>query len=176
MSVSPARRLRSCLSLLFLTASLAGCTTPAPPPALPQAAPQQPMVAPPPVPQQPVETLRQPPAVPPQSLAAGPFFTQTGLASFYGRAHAGKRTASGEKFDHRDFTAAHRTLPFGTLVRVTNLSNGQTVTVEITDRGPRIQTRIVDLSLAAAIALGMQQKGITRVTLEAFRADQPGRD
>ena len=172
MSVSPARRLRSHLSLLFLIASLAGCATKAPPPALPQAAPQQPAVAPPPVPQQPVEAPRQPPALPPRSVAAGPFFTETGLASFYGRAHAGKRTASGEKFDHRDFTAAHRTLPFGTLVRVTNLSNGQTITVEITDRGPRIQTRIVDLSLAAAIALDMQQKGITQVKLEAFRADQ----
>jgi len=117
---------------------------------------------------------RQPPAVPPQSLAAGPFFTQTGLASFYGRAHAGKLTASGKKFDHRDFTAAHRTLAFGTLVRVTNISNGRTITVEITDRGPRIETRIVDLSLAAAIALGMKEKGITRVKLEAFRADQAG--
>ena len=105
-------------------------------------------------------------------MAAGAFFTQTGLASFYGRAHAGKLTASGEKFDHLDFTAAHRTLPFGTLVRVTNLANGQTITVEITDRGPRIETRIVDLSLAAAIALDMQQKGVTRVKLEAFRADQ----
>jgi len=109
-------------------------------------------------------------------LAAGPFFTETGLASFYGRAHAGKLTASGEKFDHRDFTAAHRTLAFGTLVRVTNLANGQTVTVKITDRGPRIQSRIADLSLAAASALGMKQEGIARVKLEAFRADQAGPD
>jgi rare lipoprotein A len=137
------------------------------------AVPQQPMVAPPPVPQQPVETPRQPPALPPRSVAAGPFFTETGLASFYGRAHAGKRTASGEKFDQRDFTAAHRTLAFGTLVRVTNLGNGRTVTVEITDRGPRIQTRVLDLSFAAAAALGMLEKGVTRVKLEAFRADQP---
>ena len=110
--------------------------------------------------------------LPPQSVTAGPFFTQTGLASFYGRAHTGKLTASGDKFDHLDFTAAHRTLPFGTLVRVTNLANGKTITVEITDRGPRIDTRIVDLSLAAANALDMQQKGIARVKLEAFRADQ----
>ena len=162
------------LPLLLVIASLAGCATQAPPPALPQqpAAPQQPTVAPPPVPQQPAAAARQPPALPPQSLAAGPFFTQTGLASFYGRAHAGKRTASGEKFDHLDFTAAHRTLAFGTLVRVTNLANGRTVTVEITDRGPRIETRIVDLSLAAANALDMQQQGIAQVKLEAFRADQ----
>jgi rare lipoprotein A len=156
------------LPLLLVIAGLAGCATQAPPPALPQ----QPTVAPPPVPQQPAAAARQPPALPPQSLAAGPFFTQTGLASFYGRAHAGKRTASGEKFDHLDFTAAHRTLAFGTLIRVTNLANGRTVTVEITDRGPRIETRIVDLSLAAANALDMQQQGIARVKLEAFRADQ----
>jgi len=164
------------LPLLLLITGLAGCATQAPPPVQRPPAPQQPAAVPPPVPQQPVEAPRQPPALPSQALTAGPFFTETGLASFYGRAHAGKRTASGEKFDHREFTAAHRTLPFGTLVRVTNLSNGQTITVEITDRGPRIQTRIVDLSLAAAIALGMQQKGITRVTLEAFHADQPRPD
>jgi rare lipoprotein A len=159
---------RLCLPLLLVIAGLAGCATR--PPAPPQQPAGQPMVAPPPVPQRPA--ARQPPALPPQALAAGPFFTQTGLASFYGRAHAGKLTARGEKFDHRDFTAAHRTLPFGTLVRVTNLANGQTVTVEITDRGPRIETRIADLSLAAASALDMQQKGIARVKLEAFRADQ----
>jgi len=107
-------------------------------------------------------------------LAAGPFFTQTGLASFYGRAHTGKVTANGQRFDHLDFTAAHRTLAFGTLVRVTNLGNGRTVTVEITDRGPHIKTRVIDVSLAAARELGMQKKGITRVKLEAFQADQPG--
>ena len=114
--------------------------------------------------------------MPPQALASGPFLTETGLASFYGRAHAGKVTASGGRFDHRDFTAAHRTLPFGTLVRVTNLANGRTVTVQITDRGPHIKTRIIDVSLAAARALGMQQKGVTRVRLEAFQADQDQTD
>jgi rare lipoprotein A len=107
-------------------------------------------------------------------LAAGPFFTESGLASFYGSAHAGKLTANGGRFDHQGFTAAHRSLAFGTLVRVTNLTNGRTVTVEITDRGPHIQTRIIDVSLAAARALGMQQKGVTRVRLEAFQIDQAG--
>jgi rare lipoprotein A len=107
-------------------------------------------------------------------LAAGPFFSDTGLASFYGRAHAGKRTASGERFDHRDLTAAHRTLAFGTRLRVTNLANGRAVTVEVTDRGPHIKTRIIDISLAAAQALHMQKKGITRVRVEAFQEDQPG--
>lgn len=159
-------------SLLLVIASLAGCATQAPPPA-----PSQEPVAfqpppPPAPPPQPVVTLRPPPAVPP--LAAGPFFTDTGLASFYGRAHAGKRTASGERFDHRDLTAAHRTLAFGTRLRVTNLANGRAVTVEVTDRGPHIKKRIIDISLAAAQALHMQKKGITRVRIEAFQEDQPG--
>lgn len=107
-------------------------------------------------------------------MTAGPFYTDTGLASFYGRAHAGKRTASGERFDHRDLTAAHPTLAFGTRLRVTNLSNGRAVTVEVTDRGPHIKKRIIDISLAAAQALHMQKKGITRVRIEAFQEDQPG--
>jgi rare lipoprotein A len=161
------------LPLLLVIASLAGCATQAPPPAPPQEAVAfQPPPPPPAPPPQPVVTLRPPPAVPP--LTAGPFFTDTGLASFYGRAHAGKRTASGERFDHRDLTAAHRTLAFGTKLRVTNLANGRAVTVEVTDRGPHIKKRIIDISLAAAQALHMQKKGITRVRIEAFQDDQPG--
>ena len=161
--------------LLLLAAGLAGCATKAPPPAPYQAAAsfQPPPPAPPP-PQPPAIMPRGEPAVPPQSQTDQPFFTQTGLASFYGRAHAGKRTASGERFDHHDFTAAHRTLAFGTLLRVTNLANGRAVTVEVTDRGPHIKTRVIDISLAAARVLHMQQKGITRVKVEAFREDQPG--
>jgi len=114
-----------------------------------------------------------PPPAPLQPSAPQPFLTQTGLASFYGRAHDGKITANGENFDLRDLTAAHRTLAFGTRVRVTDLENGQSVTVKITDRGPYARGRIIDVSLAAARALGMKDKGVTRVRLEAFRTDQP---
>lgn len=114
--------------------------------------------------------------MPPMPAADAAFFTQTGLASFYGRAHDGHATANGKRFDHRNFTAAHRDLPFGTLVRVTNLSNGRSVTVEITDRGPHIKSRVIDISLAAARALHMQNRGITRVRLEAFRIDQARAD
>jgi rare lipoprotein A len=102
-----------------------------------------------------------------------PFFTQTGLASFYGHAHAGKTTASGENFAPGDLTAAHRTLAFGTSVKVTNLENGQSVVVKITDRGPFVRGRILDVSLAAARALGMQDKGVTRVRIEALSSGQP---
>jgi rare lipoprotein A len=167
--------MRTCYRLfsLLLMAGLAGCATKAPP--VPPA-PQPPVAvqSSPAAPQQASETPRGVPAVPPLSSTA--FFTQTGLASFYGGAHDGKTTARGGIFDHRDLTAAHRTLPFGTMVRVTNLSNGRTVSVEITDRGPRIKTRIIDISLAAAREIGMQKKGITRVRVDAFRADRPGQN
>lgn len=127
--------------------------------------------------QTPTQTLSPPapaPAAPtaPGPVAAEPFFTESGIASFYGAAQSGKPTATGDAFDPRAFTAAHRTLAFGTVVRVTNLRNGRSVKVEINDRGPAIKNRIIDLSPAAARALDMQQKGVTRVRLEAFAADQ----
>lgn len=78
-----------------------------------------------------------------------------GLASWYGRQFHGRRTASGRKFDMHAFTAAHRSLPFGSLLRVVNPSNGRTVIVEVTDRGPFIRRRVVDLSYAAAKELGV---------------------
>ena len=159
------------LTCLLVMLGLAACATQPKPPPIPPAPPAaiQPAPTPAPAPQPPP---RQQPAVLPQALEAGPFFTQIGLASFYGRAHRGKLTASGDRFDHRDFTAAHPSLAFGSLVRVTNLANGRTVTVRITDRGPKIKSRIIDVSLAAAQALGMQQQGVTRVRLEAYRQDQ----
>ena len=91
---------------------------------------------------------------------------QVGLASYYARTHHGRRTASGERFDMQAMTAAHRTLPFGTRVRVTNLANGRRTVVRINDRGPFRRERIIDLSYAAARELGMAGRGITRVRLE----------
>jgi len=114
-----------------------------------------------------------PPSIAQQPPAPEPSFTQTGLASFYGHAHDGKATASGERFNPTAFTAAHRTLALGTQVRVTNLENGQSVTVKITDRGPFVRGRIIDISLAAAEALGMTDKGLARVRLEALRGISP---
>jgi len=90
---------------------------------------------------------------------------QRGTASWYGPRFNGRRTASGERFDMREFTAAHRTLPFGTLVRVHSLVNGRDVDVRITDRGPYAGNRIIDLSRAAAEELGMLGMGFKEVVL-----------
>jgi rare lipoprotein A len=90
---------------------------------------------------------------------------ESGIASVYGAGdgHAGKRTASGERMNPSALTAAHRTLPFGSQVRVTNQRTGRSVTVRITDRGPFVRGRVIDLSPAAARAIGVA--GIAPVTL-----------
>jgi len=96
-------------------------------------------------------------------------YTETGLASWYGKPYHGRATASGERYDMHGLTAAHRTLPFGTRVRVTNLENGRKVEVRITDRGPFVEGRIIDLSRAAARKLQMIQAGLARVELRVVR-------
>jgi rare lipoprotein A len=108
----------------------------------------------------------------PQASAARPFFIETGLASFYGAAQDGNKTANGDTFNPRSYTAAHHTLAFGTVVRVTNTGNGRSVKVSINDRGPNIKGRIIDLSAAAARALDMQKDGVVPVRLEVFQEDQ----
>ena len=91
-----------------------------------------------------------------------------GKASYYGMGDgfAGRKTANGEIFDPNQLTAAHRTLPLGTRVRVTNLDNGKQVVVRINDRGPYVSWRIIDLSVAAARQLGMMHSGVANVKLE----------
>ncbi len=101
---------------------------------------------------------------------------QTGLASWYGARHHGKRTASGEIFDQNKFTAAHRTLPWGSIVKVTNLDNGESVEVRINDRGPFKKGRIIDLSRAAARALGMLQSGVSPVQMELLSGREMSND
>ncbi|HZG31659.1 septal ring lytic transglycosylase RlpA family protein [Sphingopyxis sp. YF1] len=88
-----------------------------------------------------------------------------GMASYYGRELEGNRTASGERFDPDELTAAHRTLPFGSKVRVTNVSNGDSVIVRINDRGPFSHGRVIDVSHAAAREIGMHRSGTARVKL-----------
>jgi rare lipoprotein A len=89
-----------------------------------------------------------------------------GVASFYGNELAGNRTASGERFNPKELTAAHRTLPIGSKIRVTNKANGKSVVVRINDRGPFAKSRIIDLSHAAAQEISMVRSGTARVSLE----------
>lgn len=102
-----------------------------------------------------------PPAAESGSGEAG--WEQTGLASWYGEPFHGRTTASGERYDQEGLTAAHRSLPFGTWVRVENLDNGRSVRVRITDRGPFVDDRIIDLSRAAARSLELIGPGTARV-------------
>ncbi len=106
----------------------------------------------------------------PLEVYGSPFETQTGLASWYGPPYAGRKGADGTIYDQNAMTAAHLTLALGTVVRVTNLVNGQSVVVRITDRGPFVRGRIIDLSLAAARATGVYRAGVVKVRVEAFNA------
>ena len=94
---------------------------------------------------------------------------QVGTASWYGEQFQGKETASGEPFNMEDFTAAHLTLPLGTLVKVTNLRNGRSVVVRINDRGPVIEGRIIDVSYNAARALGFKDSGLQKVRIDVVQ-------
>lgn len=98
--------------------------------------------------------------------AAGTKTASQGIASFYTE---GTRTASGEKFDTNELTAAHPTLPFGTKLRVTNVTNGQSVTVRVNDRGPYVPGRVVDVSYSAARTLGMVDGGVAKVKLDVVQ-------
>jgi rare lipoprotein A len=101
-----------------------------------------------------------------------PSFLQVGVASWYGDRFKRRPTASGEPFDPKDITAAHRTLPLGTIARVTNLANGRSILVRINDRGPYAQGRVIDLSRSAAAQLGMKQDGVAQVRIEVYDFDQ----
>jgi len=102
-------------------------------------------------------------AAPAAAKAAASTDGSVGIASFYKH---GSKTASGEQFNPSELTAAHRTLPFGTLLRVTHVATGQSVTVRINDRGPFVAGRVIDVSHSAAEELGMIDRGVTKVKLE----------
>ncbi len=111
------------------------------------------------------------PAVAQDQIGGGETEIGNGTASYYGRELAGNRTASGERFDPDQMTAAHPTLAFGSKVRVTNLSNGQSVIVRVNDRGPFGGRRVIDISQAAAKEIGMHRSGTAKVNLTLI-ADQ----
>ena len=91
-----------------------------------------------------------------------------GMASWYGPGFHGRRSANGERYNQNGLTAAHRNLPFGTKVKVTNVRTGRSVVVRITDRGPHVRGRIIDLSAAAARIVGVMQSGVAPVQLEVL--------
>ncbi|MGH7852876.1 MAG: septal ring lytic transglycosylase RlpA family protein, partial [Candidatus Binatia bacterium] len=117
-------------------------------------------------PQQSVSPQTEVSEAPPVKPAAKPKPVNIGEASWYGPGFTGKKTASGEIFDDGKFTAAHKTLPLGSAAKVTNLSNGKSVKVEINDRGPYAGKRIIDLSRAAAHAIGMIDDGVVQVRID----------
>jgi rare lipoprotein A len=106
---------------------------------------------------------------------AAPEGAETGIASYYASRFHGRRTASGERYDQNELTAAHPTLPFGTRARVTHVGNGRSVEVRINDRGPWKDGRIVDLSRAAAEVLGFLRDGLARVRLEVLELPEERR-
>ncbi|MEA1676225.1 septal ring lytic transglycosylase RlpA family protein [Nitrospirillum sp. BR 11163] len=105
------------------------------------------------------------------NTATGDDHTQVGKASWYGREHAGHRTASGESYDPEGLTAAHRTLPLGTVIEVS--AHGQVVQVRVNDRGPFVKGRVLDLSAAAARALGLDRTGTGMVSIHPIGAVCP---
>jgi peptidoglycan lytic transglycosylase len=143
------------------------------PPQPPQAPPTPPQVEPP-VPPAPPPS---PPPAPPEEPTSPPAKrVLEGTASWYGPRFDGRTTASGEQFDQDALTAAHATLALGTRVRVTNLRNGRTVVVRINDRGPAYRDRVLDLSRAAAVTLGMIRPGTAPVRIEVLNDSPPERE
>lgn len=96
-------------------------------------------------------------------------FTEKGEASYYANLHQNKKTANGELFKQELKTAAHKTLPFGSIVKVTNVDNGKTVVVRVNDRGPFVRGRIIDLSKSAFTSIGNPAKGLLDVKIEVIR-------
>jgi len=169
LATSPLR----CLLLLLLLGSalLSGCgghkrtPLPVPPPtSLPQE--QKPAATPPSAETGEDEKIEVP-------AGAKPIFEETGMASWYGAPYHNRRGSNGEVYNMHAMTAAHLTLPLGSIVRVTNLMTGHSAVVRITDRGPFVVGRIIDLSLAAAKALDVYLPGVAKVRLEVLEAPMP---
>jgi rare lipoprotein A len=156
----------SSISIIALSILLAGCSHHAysPPPPASTPTPTQPSTTRP----------SRPSAPPPHGQPAIPGeYVEEGVASWYGDPFNGHRTSNGEIYDMYQFTAAHRTLPFGVVLRVTNLSNGKQTEVRINDRGPFVANRVIDLSLAAAQAIEMWGPGTAHVRLEILSGPNP---
>jgi rare lipoprotein A len=117
-----------------------------------------------------VPAVAEPAPAPAPAPVSGQIYRETGIAAWYGRELHGKKTASGETFDMNALSAAHRTLPLGTVLRVTNLDNFKSITVKIIDRGPLDRSRILELSYGASRELGFTSQGTARVRIETPEA------
>lgn len=104
---------------------------------------------------------------------AKPIYVETGIASWYGPPYHNRKAANGEVFDMHQLTAAHKTLPINSVIRVTNLSNGKAALMRVTDRGPFIGDRVLDLSLGAAKEIGVYRSGLAKVKIEVLDAPKP---
>jgi rare lipoprotein A len=127
------------------------------------------------------ETPSPPATTPPAHRSAARRHVEEGIASWYGPGFDGRETANGEVYDQEAMTAAHKSLPFGTRVRVTRVATGRQVVVRINDRGPWFEERVIDLSRAAGAALGLMRPGIAAVRVEVVgrgprRSVPPGDD
>ncbi|MBF5044959.1 septal ring lytic transglycosylase RlpA family protein [Aggregicoccus sp. 17bor-14] len=150
---------------LLVAALLAGLAACAPRAAKPDTREPPPVASRPPAP-------APPPRPAPRPEVKG--YLGEGLASFYGPGLHGRPTASGERFNQHALTAAHRKLAFGTCLHVVNMENGRKVNVRVNDRGPYVEGRIIDVSHAAAVRLGMLDKGVSRVRL--YRCENAPQD
>lgn len=165
--LSRTRFLWSALALVFLAT---GCGHHHPPTPPPQAqAPARPQHIPP--------TPAPPGGVSADDLqyvaSHRPLFSETGFATWYTAPYKGRKSANGQVFDDHALTAAHRTLPMGTLIKVTNLDTGQSSPMRITDRGPFVEGRSLDMTIAAAKATGVYRSGLARVRIDVYRAPKP---
>lgn len=115
----------------------------------------------------------EPNPAPPPSHHGKPLLSEVGLASWYGPPYHNRKAANGEIYDMHQLTAAHKTLPLNSVVRVTNLKTGEQVTVRINDRGPFVGDRVIDLSMAAAKAIGVWRAGVARVRVDVLTAPAP---
>jgi rare lipoprotein A len=169
---------RLTLTILFALATIAGCAkhnvATHQPASTPASQPPGSQPAPAPQPGQPGASRPSgpPPAIERQPAVPGEY-VEEGVASWYGAPFNGRRTSNGEIYDMHEFTAAHRTLPFNCVVRVTNLNNGKHTEVRINDRGPFVANRVIDLSLSAAQAIEMVGSGTANVRLEILSGPNP---
>jgi peptidoglycan lytic transglycosylase len=152
--------------LLLATIVAAGCAG-----RRPAATSAPPVIVPQPAPQPPAPSVEQPPATTAPSAPA--IYVEEGIASWYGVPFHGRRAANGEIFDMNTLVAAHRTLPFGSILRVTNLNNDRQVEVRVIDRGPFVKDRVLDVARAAAIALDMIGTGTAPVRIELLSGPTP---